>query len=261
MKGALAGVALGGAVWLVVLLQGKGLAWWQGLLLVGGGVLACAAGQLVARGIIGAALGAVLGFLVGDAMVGGSPHPDVGRTAELKGPTLGGETLDIASLRGKVVLVDFWATWCPPCRAEIPRLRTLYETSRKDGLRIVGVSLDPDRQALVQYVAANRIDWPQVFFAEQEQPGRTSPLALQYGVQAIPDTLLVDGEGKIVARGLRGDALEHAVQDLLAGRGAPAATTGLLPPDVVRWGAVFLGWLAGVVIERRVRASSAEAVS
>ena len=123
-----------------------------------------------------------------------------------------GKPLSIAAYKGKVVLVDFWATWCGPCVAELPNVMKAYEKHHDNGFEIVGISLDTDRQKLEKFIAQKKMTWPQYF----DGTGWESKLGQKYGVNSIPATYLLDGEGKIIAKNLRGDALEEAVAKALA---------------------------------------------
>jgi thiol-disulfide isomerase/thioredoxin len=120
---------------------------------------------------------------------------------------LEGKPLSVSRFKGKVLLVDFWATWCGPCRVELPNVIATYEKHHKNGFEILGISLDNDEQAMKQFLASNKMTWPQYF----DGLGWQTKLAGQYGVNSIPATYLLDAQGKIIARDLRGDDLEEAV--------------------------------------------------
>ena len=122
-----------------------------------------------------------------------------------------GKRLALADFKGKVVLVDFWATWCGPCVAELPNVLAAYEKHHAKGLEIIGVSLDRDREKLASFTKERKMAWAQVF------DGDSGPdaLAARYGITSIPATFLLDGEGKIIAKNLRGDELETAVAKAL----------------------------------------------
>src|SRR5207302_317867 len=90
------------------------------------------------------------------------PTPSEGRTFELAGPSLGGTPVNVADYQGKIVLVDFWATWCIPCVQEMPRVKEVYDKYHDQGLEIIGVSLDDDRAALERFVKGRKIPWPQI---------------------------------------------------------------------------------------------------
>ena len=125
---------------------------------------------------------------------------------------LNGAPLNLAAYKGKVVLVDFWATWCGPCREELPNVVAAYEKYHARGFEIVGVSLDQDRGALTAFIAGHKMAWPQFF----DGKGWENKLAQAYGIHSIPATFLLDGEGRIAAKGLRGEALAAKVGELLA---------------------------------------------
>lgn len=127
---------------------------------------------------------------------------------------LSGQPLSVSRYRGKVVLVDFWATWCGPCVAELPNVLATYEKYHGQGFEIVGISLDNDADKLKGFIAAKNIAWPQYYDGQ----GWEGKLARKYGVTAIPTTYLLDQDGKIVAKGLRGAALSAEVEGLLAKR-------------------------------------------
>ncbi len=124
---------------------------------------------------------------------------------------LTGAPLSISGLKGKVVLVDFWATWCGPCVAELPNVLAAYAKYHGKGFEIVGISLDQSEDALKNFLKAKAMTWPQYFDGQ----GWESKLGKQYGVTSIPATYLLDRDGNIVAKGLRGPALEAELARLL----------------------------------------------
>lgn len=140
-----------------------------------------------------------------------------GKSISFVAPTLAGSDLNLARYKGKVVLIDFWATWCGPCRRELPHIKSVYEKYRQRGLEVVGVSLDTDPAALKEFLQEHQIRWPQVFYPNPAERGWKSPLAQRFGVTSIPSLLLVDASGRVVATGLRGEGeLEAAVAEQLA---------------------------------------------
>jgi tetratricopeptide (TPR) repeat protein len=124
--------------------------------------------------------------------------------------TTDGKELSLGGLKGKIVLLEFWATWCGPCRMEMPEVRRIWEKYRANRFVLVGISLDEDREALDRYMAQMHITWPQYY----ESDGKVNVSGL-YGVQAIPESFLIDQDGVIRAAGLRGPELEAKIAELL----------------------------------------------
>ncbi len=125
-----------------------------------------------------------------------------------------GNPLSIASYKGKVLLVDFWATWCMPCVGEVPNVVKTYETYHPKGFDIVGISLDQDKAKLTNFTKQKNMTWQQYF----DGKGWENKLASKYGIQSIPATFLLDRQGKIIAADLRGEALEQAVEKAVAAK-------------------------------------------
>ena len=147
---------------------------------------------------------------------GGSPEdpaqPGHGYTVpDFQVTDLDGKPLSVASYKGKVVMIDFWATWCGPCIQELPNLMKAYEKYHGKGFEIIGISLDNEKEKLTTFIKEKNMTWPQYF----DGKGWQSDLAAKYGVNSIPATYLLDKEGKIIAKGLRGDALEKALEPIL----------------------------------------------
>ncbi len=136
-----------------------------------------------------------------------------GNPMEIKGTLLSGKAFDQKSLAGKVVLVDFWATWCGPCIAEIPNVLEQYEKYHDKGFEVVGVSLDQDREALEKFVAEQKIPWP-ILFEKPEGEGWQHPLATFYGITGIPTVVLIGRDGKVITLDARGEKLGDRLDEL-----------------------------------------------
>ncbi|MBU6324854.1 MAG: TlpA family protein disulfide reductase [Bacteroidetes bacterium] len=136
----------------------------------------------------------------------GNPAPDIVQN------DFNGKPIALSSLRGKVVLIDFWASWCGPCRRENPNVVRMYRRLKPKGFEIYGVSLDQDRNAWMNAVARDSLTWIHVSDLRQWQ----NAAARLYKVSGIPYTVLLDRKGNIVAKGLRGPELEARIEELLA---------------------------------------------
>jgi thiol-disulfide isomerase/thioredoxin len=125
--------------------------------------------------------------------------------------SLNGEKLSPEKYKGKVLLLDFWATWCAPCRQEMPNVIKVYDKYNKHGFEIVGISLDRNRADLDRYLDKYDLEWPQFFDGKYWQ----NEVATLYGVKSIPATYLIDKKGNIRYKSIRGHQLELAVKELL----------------------------------------------
>ncbi len=111
----------------------------------------------------------------------------------------------------KVTVIDFWASWCGPCRQEMPNLVKIYDKYKEKGLGIVGVSLDEDKSEWTEAVSSMNMTWTQL----SDLQGWHNAAAQMYGIQAIPFTVLVDSTGTVIGSGLRGEQLEAVIEKLL----------------------------------------------
>ncbi len=142
-----------------------------------------------------------------NSIIAGKPFPSL----EFK--DLNGNTVNISKLKGKVVLIDFWATWCRPCTAETPNLLSVYKDFKKSGLEIIGINLDKDRQQLVNYLEAHQITWPNYYDGKSWK----NSISSRFGIRGIPAIVLLDREGIVRETRLRGDRIREAVAGLCGG--------------------------------------------
>ena len=142
----------------------------------------------------------------------------VGNEIEFQGTKLDGSPLDAAAYQGKVVLVDFWTTWCPHCWPEITNTKKNYQLYHDRGFEVVAVSLDEDRQKLEQYLQKDPLLWSVV---HTEGAGWKHPMAVHYGIASVPTMFLVGQNGKVVSNHVRGQQLDKLLEQLLGPRHGP----------------------------------------
>ncbi|MEM9260047.1 MAG: TlpA disulfide reductase family protein [Bacteroidota bacterium] len=123
-----------------------------------------------------------------------------------------GQEISLSDLRGKVVLIDFWASWCGPCRRENPNVVKMYAKYKDQGFEILGVSLDNTKSRWLKAIEDDKLTWLHV----SDLMGWRSAFAKQYGVSSIPQTILLDKDGNILARNLRGAGLEQKLAEIFA---------------------------------------------
>ena len=142
-----------------------------------------------------------------------------GKTVELDGKLLDGSDVDWSKYRGKFVLVDFWATWCGPCIAELPNVLDNYKKYHEKGFDVLGISLDGNREgskAKVKAFMKNReLPWKSLYSADPAATGWKHPMATRYGISGIPFAMLVDREGKVVSFNARGPRLGELLEKYL----------------------------------------------
>jgi thiol-disulfide isomerase/thioredoxin len=140
----------------------------------------------------------------------------LGKPVDIQFTAVDGRPVDLAKMKGRVVLIDFWATWCGPCVGEVPNVKAAYDKLHNQGFEIVGISLDQDKDALTGFVKEQGMAWPQYFDGLQWG----NKIARQFGINSIPAMWLVDKQGNLRDQDARG-ALEEKVSKLLAEK--PAA--------------------------------------
>ncbi|TKC64068.1 AhpC/TSA family protein [Pedobacter hiemivivus] len=121
-----------------------------------------------------------------------------------------GKQVKLSSFRGKYVLVDFWASWCGPCRAENPNVLKAYNAYKDKGFTVVGISLDDKAANWKKAIRDDKMPWTQL----SDLKGWKNEISTSYGIQAIPSNLLIDPSGKIIAKDLRGEMLENKLREL-----------------------------------------------
>lgn len=160
---------------------------------------------------------------------GGTPEARAAASTALRSfaaTDLSGRHWTAAGLGGRVVLLDFWATWCAPCLAELPRLRALREKHSRGDLEILGISLDvKSRRAFVSWLNRNRIDWPQI----HDRAGYGGRVPRLFGVDALPRTVVLTREGAVAAVDLRGERLARLIDALVAAGPAGVSAGARLP--------------------------------
>jgi peroxiredoxin len=131
---------------------------------------------------------------------------------DFTGTTLDGKSFKLSELKGKVVLLGFWATWCTPCLAEVPGIRKAVDRFGKDGrFTVVGISLDTGEQSVRAIVEKFGMNWPHLVLG----PAEENPVAKLYGVSGIPAMFLIDADGTVVASDLHGEALHKELAERL----------------------------------------------
>lgn len=135
----------------------------------------------------------------------------VGKVLNFQGKSPKGGTVNLAKYRGQVVLLQYWATWCEPCKAHMATLKDLYSRFGRQGFTVVGINLDSTQQDMDAYLAENPLPWPQIY----EEGGLDSRPANELGILTLPTMLLIDQQGKVVNRSVEAAELEKELKKLL----------------------------------------------
>lgn len=139
----------------------------------------------------------------------------VGKAVDLQGRTIQGKAFRLSQLRGRPVILHYWATWCGPCKQDMKRLRSLQARYQRAGLQLVGVNIDNNREQAVAFLKENSLPWTQLY----EDGGlEGSPLSRQFGVQTLPTMMLIDSKGRMVRHNVREAELEDELEELVKAR-------------------------------------------
>ena len=144
------------------------------------------------------------------AQANAKPH-EGGLAPDINMPDTSGKPFALSALRGKYVLVDFWASWCGPCRAENPNVVKAYNTFKGKNFTVLGVSLDKDKASWIKAIAEDGLNWYQI----SDLKYWNSAAVGLYGFDGIPYNVLVNPDGKIIGSNLRGDLLEAKLAEVL----------------------------------------------
>jgi thiol-disulfide isomerase/thioredoxin len=131
-----------------------------------------------------------------------------GHKMEIKGETVDGKPVDWNAYKGKVVLVDFWATWCGPCRAELPNVKEMYDGYHDKGFDVLGISVDANKEALEKFLEKEKLPWNCI----HDKQGMNGSLSEYYGIMFIPLPILVDRDGQVVSMNARGEELRQLLR-------------------------------------------------
>ena len=138
-----------------------------------------------------------------------------GNPIRVLGSAVDGSDFDWKSYRGKYVLIDFWASWCGPCRAEIPNMKAQQKRYSTDDFAIVGINLDQTPDDCQKYVEREELPWVNLMSQDAQQRGWDNPMAVYYGISGIPTAILVDREGRVISMQARGEELNRLLESLL----------------------------------------------
>jgi peroxiredoxin len=125
-----------------------------------------------------------------------------------------GNSVSLSDFRGKYVLIDFWASWCGPCRKENPNVVNVYNKYHNDGFEVLGVSLDQNKENWLKAIESDGLVWTQV----SDLKGWSNEVANQYGIKSIPSSLLIDPNGIIIGKNLNGAELEFAIKEIFSSK-------------------------------------------
>jgi thiol-disulfide isomerase/thioredoxin len=139
----------------------------------------------------------------------------LGNSIDIKGQTADGKPFKWSDYKGKVVLIDFWATWCGPCIRELPNVKNMYKKYHDKGFEVVGISLDRSKGKLDTFIKTQKLEWTNLYSADPKTTGWDHPMATYYGVMSIPNVILVDQNGKVVSLKARGAELQRQLDKLL----------------------------------------------